>query len=65
MRENPDLTAFLTLDLKTWVDKKILYEDININLNENPKELFVVISRVLVGTHTKVRDPVNKELPYY
>ena len=24
MRENPDLTAFLTLDLKIWIDTKYL-----------------------------------------
>ena len=26
MRENPDITAFLTLDLKTWYDTKYLRE---------------------------------------
>jgi len=53
MRENPDLDSFLSLDLKTWVDKKFLHEKLK-PMRTNAKELFVIIARVLVGKHTKI-----------
>ena len=65
MRENPDLTAFLTLDLKTWVDRKIIFEDILIDEDDNPKELLVIVSKVLVGKYTDVGEETEKGIPYF
>lgn len=64
MRENPDLTAFLTLDLKIWIDTKYLRGQLA-PVDEGAKELFVVIARVLVGKHNTVGSKINNDLPFY
>ena len=53
IRENPDLTAFLTLDLKTWIDTKCLRDQLA-PVDGGVKELFVIIARVLVGKHNTI-----------
>ena len=64
MRENPDLTAFLTLDLKTWIDTKYLRLNLT-PIKEGSKELFVIIARVLVGKHTNVDEKINNDYPFF
>ena len=58
IRENPDLTAFLTLDLKIWRDTKCLREKLApIQTDTNVNEIYVIIARVLLGKQTSLGDP--------
>ena len=63
IRENPDLTAFLNLDLGVWVDTKVLRKQLA-PVGEEVKELYVIIARVLIGNHTKLNESPKTGVPF-
>lgn len=59
------MTAFLTLDLKTWIDTKCLRDRLA-PVEGSIKEIYVIIARVLVGKHSKVGEPrLNNDEPFF